>query len=149
LARYTTSGSLDTTFGSGGKVTTDFAGYQDRAYSVAIQSDGKIVAAGGGGGDFGLARYNPDGRPASGFGSGGKVTTDFTGSQAYAVAIQSDGKIVAAGYAGSATGSGYNHDFALARYLGSATAPQTLSRTVTASTASANPAVAYQSRQWG
>src|SRR5262249_2643278 len=69
LARYNTNGSLDTTFGSGGEVTTDFAGIGQFGTSVALQSDGKIVAAGGAGvsgstgirGDFGLARYNTDG----------------------------------------------------------------------------------------
>jgi uncharacterized delta-60 repeat protein len=150
LVRYTTTGSLDTTFGSGGKVTTDFAGYYDRAYSVAIQSDGEIVAAGRGGGaaDFALARYTTSGSLDTGFGSGGKVTTDFAGSddKAFGVAIQSDGKIVAAGYARSSTG--YD-DFALARYLRSATAPQTLGGAVAASTGATNPTVAYQSRRWG
>src|SRR5262249_6143539 len=46
LARYTTAGVLDSTFGTGGKVTTDFIGGDDRALAVAIQSDGKIIAAG-------------------------------------------------------------------------------------------------------
>src|SRR5262249_14014034 len=126
LARYTTSGSLDTTFGSGGKVTTDFAGNYDQAYGVAIQSDGKIVAAGRGGFDFTLARYNSDGGLDTGFGSGGKVTTDFAGynnQEAFGVATQPDGKIVLAGYTINSTGD--NSDFALARYLGSAAAPQT------------------------
>jgi uncharacterized delta-60 repeat protein len=62
LARYTSSGSLDTTFGAGGKVTTDFAGLDDSAAGVVLQSDGKIVAAGTAhsstsGDDFALARY--------------------------------------------------------------------------------------------
>jgi uncharacterized delta-60 repeat protein len=121
-------GDLDSTFGSGGKVTTDFAGNRDQAFAVALQTDGKIVAAGsaivsGGQTDFALARYNSDGSLDSTFGSGGKVTTDFGGNdQAVAVAIQPDGKIVAAGAtcANAAlgcdvfTGSGY--DFAIARY---------------------------------
>jgi uncharacterized delta-60 repeat protein len=123
LARYTTSGSLDTSFGSGGKVTTDFAGGYDRVYAVAIQSDGKVLAAGrGGANDFGLARYNTDGSLDTAFGSGGKVTTDFFGGddEALGVAIQSDGRVVAAGYARNATA--YD-EFALARYLGSASVP--------------------------
>jgi hypothetical protein len=61
LARYNSNGSLDTTFSGDGKVTTDFAGSFDEAYAVAIQGDGKIVAAGlaevSGFGDFALARY--------------------------------------------------------------------------------------------
>ncbi|MCI0337841.1 MAG: hypothetical protein L0226_09705 [Acidobacteria bacterium] len=52
------SGTLDASFGTGGKVTTDFAGSSDGAFSVAVQPDGKIVAAGlAGGTDFALARY--------------------------------------------------------------------------------------------
>ena len=46
LVRYNTDGSLDTTFDGDGKVTTDIGSGHDRAFSVAIQSDGKIVAAG-------------------------------------------------------------------------------------------------------
>jgi uncharacterized delta-60 repeat protein len=145
LARYTDSGGLDPSFGSGGKVTTDFAGNSVVPYGigVAIQGDGKIVAAGGGGLGFALARYNSDGGLDTGFGSGGTVTTDFTGNgdQAFAVAIQSDGKIVAAGYARGGTST--IDDFALARYLGSPTAPQPLGGAVTASTGSMNPMVAY------
>jgi Domain of unknown function (DUF5122) beta-propeller len=55
------SGTLDASFGTGGTVTTDFAGAGDQAFSVAVQLDGKIVAAGqaviSGGLDFALARY--------------------------------------------------------------------------------------------
>ncbi|HET6771374.1 MAG TPA: delta-60 repeat domain-containing protein [Actinomycetota bacterium] len=117
LARYNTDGSLDTTFGGDGKVTTDFAGGSDLAHGVAIQADGKIVAAGealvSGTLDFALARYNTDGSLDTTFDGDGKVTTDFAGDfdVALAVAIQGDGKIVAAG---GAVVAGF--DFALARY---------------------------------
>ena len=113
-------GDLDPSFGRDGKVTTDFAGGGDQAQAVAIQGDGKIVAAGidrnlSGVGDFALARYNPDGSLDTTFDTDGLVTTDFIGQtdQAYAVAIQGDGKIVAAGRAflGST-----REEFALARY---------------------------------
>ena len=61
LARYNSDGSLDSTFGSGGRVTTDFAGSFDAALALAIQADGKLVAAGGAiigdSLDFALARY--------------------------------------------------------------------------------------------
>jgi hypothetical protein len=63
LARYDTTGSPDATFAAGGIQTTDFGG-TDGATSVAVQSDGKIVAVGGTGGDFALARY--DGGSVSG-----------------------------------------------------------------------------------
>src|SRR5262245_54882076 len=45
LARYNTDGSLDATFGSGGKVTTDFFGRNDTAVALTLQSDGKIIVA--------------------------------------------------------------------------------------------------------
>src|SRR6185312_12779398 len=106
------AGDLDGAFGTGGTVTTDFAGNGDEARAVAVQPDGKIVAAGGALGatvDFALVRYRPDGTLDATFGTGGKVTTDFgSAEQAFAVAVQPDGKIVVAG--GGATG------FELARY---------------------------------
>jgi uncharacterized delta-60 repeat protein len=103
VARYNTDGSLDSTFGAGGIVITDFNGPSDHAYDVALQSDGKIVVVGSAANvsltDFGVVRYNSDGSLDSSFGAGGKVTTDFSNDNdsAYAVAIQSDGKIVVAG----------------------------------------------------
>jgi uncharacterized delta-60 repeat protein len=118
LARYNSDGSLDNSFSDDGKVTTDFDGEQERAYSVVLMPDGKIVVAGNlyddTGYDFALARYNIDGSPDNGFGSNGEVTTDFGGGNevAYSVALQPDGKIVAAGYSSNITGE----DFALARY---------------------------------
>ena len=70
LARYNADGSLDTTFGVNGLVTTEFNG-TDRARGVAIQSDGKIVAVGQDGtSDFALARYNAN-TPSSSSGGGG------------------------------------------------------------------------------
>jgi uncharacterized delta-60 repeat protein len=61
LARYNSDGSLDATFSGDGKVTTDFAGSTDQALAVAIQTNGRIVAAGlavvSGNQDFALARY--------------------------------------------------------------------------------------------
>ena len=116
LVRYNTDGSLDTSFDSDGKVTTAIGSGDDHAVSVAIQSDGKIVAAGysnGSNWDFALVRYNTDGSLDTNFDSDGKVTTAIGGGADYAVsvAIQSDGKIVAAGYS-----NGSNFDFALVRY---------------------------------
>src|SRR5262245_31599334 len=78
----TQSGTLDPSFGTGGKVTTDFGG-SEGVSSLALQPDGKIVAAGGasinGSSVFALARYNSDGALDASFGTGGKVTTDFGG----------------------------------------------------------------------
>jgi uncharacterized delta-60 repeat protein len=112
------NGSLDTSFGAGGKVVTAIGSSDDYASSIAIQSDGKIVVAGylwnGSGYDFALSRYNPDGSLDTSFGMGGKVTTAIGLSNGYAnsVEIQSDGKIVVAGF----SRNGSDADFALVRY---------------------------------
>ena len=116
LARYNTDGALDTSFDSDGKVITAIGSSLDAAYSVAIQSDGKIVAAGASVDskeDFALVRYSANGSLDTDFGTGGKVTTDIGSDDdlANSVAIQADGKILAAGYS-----YGNNTDFALARY---------------------------------
>ena len=112
-------------------MTTDFGGssaYGDYAKSVALQPDGKIVVAGnfhlgGGLGDFALARYNPDGSLDTGFGSAGKVTTDFGGiDDAFSVALQPDGKIVVAGRSYVAG----DDNFAVARYLVTTTVEVTI-----------------------
>lgn len=114
-----TSGTLDPTFGTGGKVFTSFGSLRDEAYALAVQTDGKVVMAGmwqapSMGFDFALARYNTDGSLDSTFGTGGKVTTDIgVFDEAYAVTIQPDGKIVAGGYTNTAP-SGI--DFAVVRY---------------------------------
>jgi len=120
LVRYNVDGSIDSSFGSGGKVTTRFS---DNAgvRALALQPDSKIVAAGTAddgkaGSDFALARYNPDGSLDLSFGCQGKVTTDFgTYNAAYAMSIQSDGKIVVAGGVQQGTDS-RSSDFVLARY---------------------------------
>ncbi len=106
--------SLDPLFDGDGKVTTDIGGSPDEALAVAIQSDGKIVAAGYSTWDFALVRYNADGSLDTTFGTDGKVTTDFSGSEdrVFSVALQSDGKIVAAGFSHSTSA----YLFALARY---------------------------------
>lgn len=119
VARYNPDGTLDPTFGSGGKVTTDFSGGFDLANGIAVQPNGKIVLSGwaqniSGKFDFGLARYNPNGSLDPTFGSAGMVTTDFFGADAtpFAMALCVDGKILVAGRAAFA---GVNR-FALARY---------------------------------
>src|SRR2546421_10407677 len=91
---------LDTTFGIGGKVITDFGSTTDVASDMALQADGKIVVAGhtaiGGVDVFAVARYNTNGSLDTTFNTTGKVTTPIgaSGSVATSVAIQTDGKIV-------------------------------------------------------
>lgn len=108
LARYNSDGSLDSSFGTGGLVSTDF-GDREIGRSVAIKPDGKIVVAGVSGDDFAIASYNNDGSLDSSFGSEGRVITDFGGDETgRSVAIGSDGKIVLVGESGD--------DFAIACY---------------------------------
>ncbi|KZM68192.1 delta-60 repeat domain-containing protein [Nocardia terpenica] len=104
VARYTTDGKLDPSFGDGGKVSTDFGGESDIANAVVIQPDGKIVVVGTShgtdtGDDIALARYTTDGKPDISFGNDGKVSTDLgsKADHANAAAIQSDGRIIVAG----------------------------------------------------
>jgi len=120
VARYNADGSLDTSFGTGGLVTTNFGG-ADFGQAVTLQKDGKIVVAGrsdaGGDNDFAVSRYNTDGSLDATFNSTGSlpgtVITDFGGDdRGFAVAIQKDGKIVVAGQS-NAEGT---IDFAVARY---------------------------------
>jgi len=123
LARYNRDGSLDTSFGNGGMVLTDFGfdGF-DSAYAVAVLPNGQIVAAGVGVGGpdpatFAIARYGADGSLDGSFGTDGLVLTPFTSasfSEALAVAVQPNGRIVAAGRSNP---GGVNYDFALTRYL--------------------------------
>ena len=121
LARYTVNGSLDASFGTGGKVTTSFFGFDNGATGVAVQADGKIVASGwadpgGANVQFAVARYNADGSLDAGFGTGGKVTTDFFGANdvGWSLLLQGDGKLVVSGLV---LPSGFGSDiFGLVRY---------------------------------
>lgn len=109
LARFNSDGTLDSTFGTNGKVTIDFDGNNNDAYSLAIQPDGKIVVAGTSNNIFALARCNTDGSLDTSFGLGGKVLTDrvypYLGNYYYTyntfvisdLIIQPDGNILACG----------------------------------------------------
>ena len=74
LARYTDNGTLDPTFGTGGKVLTDLGGTAGIA-SLVAQRNGRIVAGGTAGGDFAVARYTDKGSLDQTFGAGGTVLT--------------------------------------------------------------------------
>jgi uncharacterized delta-60 repeat protein len=104
LARYDPDGSLSRSYDDDGKVETGLGG-DDTARAVAIQPDGKIVAAGATlhdddrQFDFALARYNRDGSVDRDF-AGGTEAYDFGGADlAFAVEVQADGRIVVAGRA--------------------------------------------------
>jgi uncharacterized delta-60 repeat protein len=119
LARYNPDSSLDTSFSGDGTLTTPFFGDTSITHAVAIQADGRIVAAGtrvaSSDYDFALARYNPNGSLDTAFSGDGILTTSITGAddEARAVAIQADGKIVAAGGLGGFLLARYNADGSL------------------------------------
>lgn len=110
-------GDLDPSFGIGGKVTTSFGAVEAGAIRVAIDADGRIIAAGfsliGGVSDSILARYNNDGSLDNSFGTGGTIQTDFwVNDGALSVLVDANGKIVVVGV----TRDFGSEDFALVRY---------------------------------
>ena len=121
LTRYNTNGSLDNTFGTGG-IVTSLIGTSCRARALAIQADGKIVVAvGSSNRDFNLTRYNTNGSLDNTFGTAGIITTVIgIVSGGEDIAIQADGKIVAAGASGSSSNDN-GGDFTVVRYNNSLT----------------------------
>jgi uncharacterized delta-60 repeat protein len=119
ILRYNANGTIDTTFDGDGKVITPIGISGSGVYSLAIQSDGKILAAGYSNNisnlDFAVVRYNTNGSLDTSFDGDGIVTTQFGehSETARAIAIQADGKIVVAGFA--SVGTSLN-DFAIARF---------------------------------
>jgi uncharacterized delta-60 repeat protein len=126
VARYNSDGTLDTSFGSGGKVIVDF-GSSAAVQRVALQSDGKLVLAGQAGAPsgFGLARLNPNGSLDSTFGTGGKLVVNPSSVKrgsgfAWALAIQripavtGEERIVVGGR--SSTGSSAPNEWTLMRF---------------------------------
>ena len=126
VVRYNTDGTLDTSFDGDGTVITQVGSGSDQAYSIAAQTDGRLVVAGysysGSTEDFAVVRYNTNGALDNSFDGDGKAITPFgSGSVAYSVAIQADGQILAAGDSRVAGST----DFALVRYLGQGSCPIT------------------------
>ncbi|MDB5385717.1 MAG: repeat protein [Planctomycetaceae bacterium] len=127
VTRLNADGSLDTTFGTNGKLTIAFdlgGDKTDVATCVAIQTDGKIVVGGfsqvtiSGNFDFSAARLNANGTLDPAFGTNGKTTVAFDSGgndddRASGLAIQSDGKIVIVGYTTRSFNG--NCDFAITR----------------------------------
>ena len=125
LARYTTLGELDSSFGVGGVVTTSIGITSESAHDVILQPDGKIIVVGYTkinpsmfhlDHDMVMARYTSTGTQDSTFGHQGVVTASLTAGydQAFAVALQPDNSLVMAGLI--STGSGSDWDIALLRY---------------------------------
>lgn len=118
VARLNADGTPDTTFGIGGLTTNTSQSRDEGAHSMLIQASGKIVVGGwrlGSSYEFALTRFNTNGTRDATFGTAGSTTTSFTGvpnARITAIALQSNGKIVAAGEADK----GFDIDLALARY---------------------------------
>jgi uncharacterized delta-60 repeat protein len=128
LTRYNTDGSVDTTFGNGGVVNTDFAGGNDQPSAVSILPSGKILVIGtsanalGTSSQFALAQYNADGSPDTTFGNGtGQELVSFSSDPvnspsldiARSVAIGSNGVFYVAG----SSNAGSSHtQFAIAGF---------------------------------
>ena len=112
VVRYNSDGTIDSSFGSGG-IATKRIFSSAGAYDVALQSTGKIVTSGftvnSGTREFGLVRFNTDGSLDTTFNGGGTVATAIgSDASAFALAIQTNDRIVAAGVS--------NNQFVLARY---------------------------------
>ena len=133
LARFTDAGTLDPTFDGDGILVKSFPGPgEPTARDLAIQSDGRILVAGGFGFFFGdgeyqfqVLRFEPDGSLDESFGDGGRVVSAFgTRGAARSLAIAPDGRILAAGLSIDSTDS-----WAVARYLVGAPPPCTITGT--------------------
>ncbi len=117
VARFDSSGNLDTTFSGDGLLTTPIGAGTDQAQSVTIQADGKLLVAGyshnGTDNDFAVVRYNTNGTLDTSFSGDGKLTTDFGAADTgQSITLQSDGKFLVSGNAWN----GSSYDFAVVRY---------------------------------
>jgi uncharacterized delta-60 repeat protein len=127
IARFNSDGTLDTTFGSYGKIIQPIGSWNDWGYSLAIQLDGKILLGGycynGSDNDFCIARFNSDGTLDKTFGSSGIVILPIGSSddEGKSLAIQPDGKILLGGYCSN----GSNNDFCIARFKSDGTLDKT------------------------
>jgi uncharacterized delta-60 repeat protein len=124
VARYNADGTLDTTFGSRGKVTTGFSGIAG-VQSMVVDGAGRILVAGGTGGGLALVRYTANGALDTTFGSGGKLVTNIQlrGGDAHSLALQTDGKIIVGASMIDPATSGW--EFVVARFNANGTADTT------------------------
>ena len=102
VSRFDASGNPDPSFGQAGQSVADFGSSTDAAYALATLPDGKVVAAGGSGGNFAFARFDANGNLDRGFGQGGReLFSAATGAGIIgSIVLTSDGGIVAAGQSG-------------------------------------------------
>ena len=106
VVRLRTNGTLDTTFGSGGKKVIDFGGDDESVFGAALQADGKIVLAGDSHLKVAVARLKPNGALDPSFeGDGKKVFSWGALGRAQAVVVAPNGKILLAGFSGPEGGN--------------------------------------------
>lgn len=127
LARFTSTGALDDTFGGGSGFAVADGGASESANGMTVQPDGKIVVVGRSNPSTGtsipdsfLARFLSDGTPDSGFGGGGFVVSSFSTATDFfqGVALQGDGKIVAVGNSRTESARSVTDNILVARFLG-------------------------------
>ncbi len=142
IIRYTATGTLDNTWGTGGIALAPNTGGYDTFFSLAIESSGKILAAGyhsvtTTNRDFAILRYTTTGVLDNTFGTNGVRLTDFSGNndEVYGLLIQPDGMLVAAGYSNNGTAN----TFALARYSSTGTIDAAFGNSGKVTTALGNP----------
>jgi len=129
IVRYKADGTLDNTFSNDGIQNVDFGGYNDFAYSVFIQADGKIIVTGASNAlnspiyDIAAVRLQSNGSLDLSFGSNGKILTSIKQGQDFATdcIVQSDGNILIAGISNY---DGKDHAFVM-RYLNNGTLDNT------------------------
>jgi uncharacterized delta-60 repeat protein len=122
LERFNANGSVDTTFGTGGQVSTPLAAGSSNENTLIQQPDGKLVLSGGTAESLLVLRYNASGSLDTTFGSGGVATSAVgAGAYAYGAALYSnggtvnDGKIVVTGFT-SPVGYPANREWLIERY---------------------------------
>jgi uncharacterized delta-60 repeat protein len=124
LLRFLTNGDIDTTFGESGHVITSIGVYDDAEPSL-VQPDNKIIIGGyttegpGNAYEFLVARYNPDGKLDSTFGTNGWTKSSNgpnTNQYGFTLAFQSNYDILLAG--GTKENDGGFYDFMTVRYIG-------------------------------
>jgi uncharacterized delta-60 repeat protein len=132
LARYTSTGALDDTFGGGAGFVVIDGGASEYANQVVVQPDDKIVVAGRATPstdntkpDSFVARFLPEGTPDSGFGGGGFALRSFSATTDFfeGLALQADGKIVAVGTSRTESARSVTDNILVARFQGDPVAP--------------------------
>lgn len=126
LTKYSADGSTDISFGTNGSILTPLTTESGSAHIMKIQADGKILVTGSKSNshiidffDYYTTRYNADGSVDTAFGNNGVIVTDIlaTGDFVKAIGVQSDGKIIIAGYTYSNTTTSKKAHACLVRYL--------------------------------